>query len=362
MKMSIVFLMVMFAAVLLSAGDYKVLLLGDIHFDAPRYHTSPDGKIKSRYSKPHSAMWANKQAHNFLSAAAKALDKEFPFVIQVGDFIEGYGATEAQRAEMMTDAFKTVKGFFPEHKLLAVKGNHDVRREMEKSVKGKIRKVAGWDHRTYVKNFLPLLAKELGRKKLDSNFILTHGKDLFIFYDGFANSARSMAFLKKALEVNATARNVFFITHLPVLACSTLDPAWLLPRYAQVAELLAQRNAIIICAHTHQKSLIKAKFGKNTLTQVVVSSISHQWNNGKPLELLAGDKEAFYGKIPPRKAKTKGVAALKKFLDSKELEIMNVYAFAFQGFAVMKVQDNGGVALEIFNNDSGKPALVMQLK
>ena len=250
MKMSIVFLMVMFAAVLLSAGDYKVLLLGDIHFDAPRYHTSPDGKIKSRYSKPHSAMWANKQAHNFLSAAAKALDKEFPFVIQVGDFIEGYGATEAQRAEMMTDAFKTVKGFFPEHKLLAVKGNHDVRREMEKSVKGKIRKVAGWDHRTYVKNFLPLLAKELGRKKLDSNFILTHGKDLFIFYDGFANSARSMAFLKKALEVNATARNVFFITHLPVLACSTLDPAWLLPRYAQVAELLAQRNAPLSAATT----------------------------------------------------------------------------------------------------------------
>ena len=41
---------------------------------------------------------------------------------------------------------------------------------------------------------------------------------------------------------------------------------------------------------------------------------------------------------------------------------MNVYAFAFQGFAVLKVQDNGGVALEIFNNDSGKPALVMQLK
>ena len=181
MKKSIVFLMVMFAAVLLSAGDYKVLLLGDIHFDALKYHTSPDGKIKSRYSKPHTAMWAKKQAHALLAAAAKMLDKDFPFVIQAGDFIEGCGATEALRGEMMTDAFKTVKGFFPEHKLLVVKGNHDIRQDVRISVNGKTKIVNGSDHKSYDKYFLPLVAKELGRQKLASSFAVTHDNDLYIF-------------------------------------------------------------------------------------------------------------------------------------------------------------------------------------
>ena len=76
-------------ALQLSAADYRVLLLGDIHYDHLKYHTSAEGKIISRYSKVHVAMWQKKQPSALFTAAARQLDKDVPFVLQLGDFIEG---------------------------------------------------------------------------------------------------------------------------------------------------------------------------------------------------------------------------------------------------------------------------------
>ena len=348
-------------ALQLSAADYRVLLLGDIHYDHLKYHTSAEGKIISRYSKVHVTMWQKKQPSALFTAAARQLDKDVPFVLQLGDFIEGCGATPDLRAQMMRDGFNAVKSHFPNHKLLAVKGNHDIRCDVDITVNGKVKKSNGKDNETYKKNFLPLLAKELGHQEIKSNYSVLHNNDLYIFYDNFIYRKSSFNFLQKTLAAYPDVRKIFFITHTPVLPCSTYQPGALLANHAEIAKLLASRNAIILAAHTHQISLVKVKIGSNTLTQFVSSSIGRFWNCGKKFEPLAKNKDEFYSKFTGRFVNAPKTLDAKKYLDSLNIEEFTLYNAQVQGFCVMKVSDSGSVEIEFYNNDSNQPALVKKL-
>ena len=81
------------------------MLLGDLHFDSEKYHIAPNGE-KSGHANTirHSNMW-KKQSPEMLANSAKILDKSFPFVIQLGDIVEGYAATTEQLCQMLTDSF-----------------------------------------------------------------------------------------------------------------------------------------------------------------------------------------------------------------------------------------------------------------
>ena len=357
MKKFAVLLWLLNISFLLNAADYRLMVLGDIHFDAKEYHTSSDGKIVTRYSDIYVDMWRGK-SQDLLNTSAKMLDKNFPFVIQLGDFIQGLAATQEKLAQMLTDSFREVKKFFPNHKLLSVKGNHDVRRQNATT--------ALWEHQIYDEAFLPLMSGELGKKAITSNYAFTYNNDLYIFYDDFAEPQpeRSMSFLRKTLDAHRDVRNIFFITHIPLLPCSTAKPGWLLPAYREVTKILAQRsNVIILAANTHQPSFLQVKMGNSTLTQLVVSSLGYSWNSGKDVKILANSKTEFYSVLDKRKKQTPNTPNAKKHLNSVKVEKLTIYANdTMHGFAVLNVRENGAVDAEIYNSTSSRPAVVIKLR
>ena len=350
---------VIFAAFILCAAEYNAIVLGDIHFDALSYHCTPDGKPQVRINQGYIDMW-KKQAPAMLSYADKLITPETAFVIQAGDFTQGDAISPEQQAKMLADAFIKVKSFFPKHRLLPVKGNHDVRYYLPHVNDGKTIYQRCDSGVPAAKAFLPLVAKELGRERITGNYYVTYDNDLYIFYDSMIKNSTSLKFLRDTLKKKPNVRHVFFITHLPVLPCSTGTPGWRVPGADKIAKMLFERNAIIITAHTHNPSLIKVSNGKNTLTQLVVSSIAYQWNRGKSTSLRAADFAGFLKLISPQKLQEKKNAAAIKDLQALKINLFEMYSNA-TGITVLKVNNNK-ISVEIHTDTSGKPALVKQLK
>lgn len=348
-----------FAAFILAAAEYQVMVLGDIHYDAREYHVTPDGKPHSPLNAVYINMW-KAQSPAMLAAAAKLMTAETAFVVQVGDFVQGDAISEALHEKMLADAFIKVKSFFPKHRLLPVKGNHDVRGYLPLTDKnGKVTYKRRNSGAPAAKAFLPLVAKELGRDKISGNYAVVHNNDLYIFYDGLTKVRTSLNFLRNTLKAHPKARNVFFISHLPVLTCSTGAPWWLVPRSQDIAKMLMERNAIILTAHTHQPSLIKVSDGKNSLTQMVFSSVSYRWKSGKAPMLRCADFAAYLKAVEPKMSRKQSASAVKN-MQARKIDMFELYSDA-TGFTILKVNGNS-VTAELYTDDSGKPTLIKKLR
>ena len=336
-----------------STAKYRVLVLGDIHFEGKQYHVIPGMKYRTKYSKTYDDMWKTAMPDLF-TTSAKLLDKDVPFVAQLGDFIQGYLPLKEQRAKMLDDAFKAVKPYYPDHKLLSIPGNHDNQCYGPKSVVKSLK-----DYQTYAEVFTPHIEKELGRK-IDHNYVIRHGEDLYIFYDTYIKPDDSIKFLKETFKKYPKNRHVFLLTHLPLFAGSTASPGWLLPYYRKVADILFEQNAIVLAAHTHIPSVIKVSNGKNSITQMIASSVGHAWNTGKPFSIRCSSFEEMLKQVLPQRLEKPMHKHPIAFLISLKIESYELYDTA-TGFVYLNVSDNG-VFAEFYNDRSGKPAAVKKLK
>ena len=105
------FLLAFCAVAMAAAAEYQVLALGDIHYDNAQYHPSNEGNKwqmneRSRYLK----MWRG-ASPELLTSAAAMLNDSFPFVIQLGDFVQGDSDTGELQQQLVQEAFSKVKGF-----------------------------------------------------------------------------------------------------------------------------------------------------------------------------------------------------------------------------------------------------------
>lgn len=374
MKKFLILLTAVIAALFAVAQEYRVLVLGDIHFENKKYHVYPGVTYATKYSKAYEDMW-KKATPELLTTSAKLLDKDVPFIVQLGDFCQGYLALKEERAKMLADAINAVKSFYPDRKIFFAKGNHDVKvhgpkmikgedgkliPKMTKNKKGKevVQTAQGQDNKTFNEVALPLMGIEPG-KKTGSNFAFRQGEDLYIFYDGMIGVKHSLKFLQNTLKKYPKNRYVFFITHLPLFPCTTGVTSWLLASRDKVAELLFQHNTIILTAHTHLPSVLKISNGKNSITQMVASSIGYAWNLGKPVELRWKDFDSMdkYLAAKGKAVKHKKALDFIKSFNIESFEAMNNAT----GFVYLKISDQG-VDAEIYTDKSGKPAAVKKLK
>lgn len=325
---------------------YRVLVLGDIHYDGEAYHASdPEKSYQKNERIRNFDMWKFASS-DLLATAAKQLDKDTLFVVQLGDFIQGDCDTAELQEKMFRDGFAKVKSFFPGHKLLAVKGNHDIRL-LKKNDDGPAKRV-----------FLPLIAEQMGQPELkNGNYAIRHGKDLYIGFDGFVPGG--VEFVKKTLADNPDVRYVFFMTHLPVLPCSKGNPAWLIPSYSEIADLLASRRAIILTAHTHVISFMGRDNPSGKLTQLVTTSIGCNWTPDKKPKAAISGWDAFYKEIPER---VRNTPAQKAALESMRDSSIRFEQFTPQsGFLVLDIDDNR-VEAKIYTDKSGNPSILKVLR
>ena len=332
-----------------AGSSYDVMVLGDLHFDGMEYHTSKAvTEARARERVRNCTMW-KEATPKLLAAAAKQMNKDIPFVIQAGDFTQGDCDTFELHEKMIRDGFAKVKSYFPNHKLLPVRGNHDVRM------------LKGNSGTPTIRALFPLIAKELGVEKVTGTYSVRQGKDLYIFFDAFLPKKQSLQSLKKVLADNPDTRYTFFITHLPVLNCCTGNPAWLVKDYKSVRDLLLERNAIIIAAHTHIPSLIQAKRNGKQLTQVVVTSVGKDWIPGSKPEINISGFDKYCQKVGLKRIASKRFKPSFDDMKSFELPVFEILKYkTCVGFAKLKVSD-AGVDIEYYTN-AGKPAMVKKLR
>ena len=342
MKKIFSFLLVL-CAVCLSAEEYNFLALGDIHYDGEKYHVSPPSNATRKHERERNfAMWNSGASDAVLAAASKAATASgSAFVVQLGDLIQGYCENVELQEKMFADGYPKVRNHFADHKFYAIRGNHDARIEKK------------YIDAPSISEFFPRVARDLGRESVSGTYTIRHGKDLFIFFDGFGTPEKSIAEVKQALDSNSDARYVFFLTHLPLLVSSPAYPGWMVPAPDSIRAMLAKVNAVVLTAHTHLPGFISVTLPEGTLSQLVVSSIGQHWKKDTERKVIMRSIDDLEKRCTPQRLATKSsTQAIKKFRTFR----VNEYTIwsPDSGFAVIKVNDEAVVA-DIYADDSGKP-------
>ena len=84
--------------------NYKLTVLGDLHFDAPEYHIAePGSENQKRERNRNLSQWQGK-SQELLAAAEKTVGKESEFVIQLGDITQG----DCENAEIQGVSFRGI--------------------------------------------------------------------------------------------------------------------------------------------------------------------------------------------------------------------------------------------------------------
>lgn len=229
---------------------YAFPVLGDIHYDLMAHH---DMDWVHR-EKPHDIRQiegyveaSTRFTPRFLRSVAAMMREQkapVPFVIQVGDFVEGLCGSFDLQAKQFEDAIGAVEGVGFGVPFLITKGNHDI--------------TGPGAPEAYDRVLLPWLSKQQDRGLDQASYIVKHDEDLFVYYDCYRGN---VDWVEKALSENP-ARHVFFIVHQPVVpynaratwTCFRADTE-AEPR-ARLLSLLGQYQAIVLSGHLHKFCLL----------------------------------------------------------------------------------------------------------
>lgn len=331
--------------------NYKLTVLGDLHYDAPEYHVAEPGSENQRRERNRNlSQWQGK-SQELLAAANETIGKDSDFIIQLGDITQG----DCDNAEIQGVAFRGIytvlRKIFPGKKIFSLNGNHDAR-GMNDAPEADDR------------HFVPLLKKELGKDvEMDgTNYAIRYGKDLYIFYDYTKRS--SGAFAGKMIESNPDARHIFFLTHLPLFPCSGGNPGWMVKEFEELIPLFAKRGVIVLCAHTHMYGYIVYKNKDGVIPQLTVNSMGISWAPGTPLKQTLKSFDEWKKNIHPRyytrEDSRKLLPNIAKFKNSDFIEYSR-YTSTPSGFVALEITDKK-VSAKLYTDKSGKPVHTVILK
>ena len=344
-------------AVKIPGGEsYTVTVLGDVHYDGKQYHIAPEKTPALQQKRELNInQWLDKSPQ-LLTAAAKMSRDGVPFIIQLGDIINGGCDNAELQGAAMKDAFVTVKKFFPGKKLFTLCGNHETWRAND----------AG---KAVDSVFVPLMKNELGSdaKTDGANYAVRYGKDLYIFYDYRTKSGdrkkTGAEFTRSVLASNQDARHIFFLTHLPIFPCAKGNPGWIVPEFKELIPLLAKHKAIVLCGHSHFWGHHIYRSGNDKLVQFMITSIGYCWSPGTPLKERFSSYDQWKKEINPRyfTAANQWSTDNLKFFDNADFILYNSQYRIPSGFVRLEVDDSK-VTAHIFTDDSGKPVRSVVLK
>lgn len=243
-------------------GDYSIVILGDTHFD-----TEPVDVYHSNYNEPvewlncvqreefrrNGEMW-RERCPRLLNNAARLIDRKTRMVFQMGDLIQG-------------DC-----------------GNHDIR---------------GTDAEKTYHDYMPKrMSEELGAPVEKTTFSFKIGDDAFIFID--FNSPDYEA-IEQCLKDTEGARYTFIVSHGPVFPIDGDSVRWFFHGGASEKHTekrryfrrkFAERNAIVLCGHTHYTEHYDWYGDGGRITQMTMSSV---WTDEslKNYELYDDGPQAF---------------------------------------------------------------------
>lgn len=261
-------------------GDksYSLVILGDTHFDVDpssvyhSYYNEPNerlNKIQRAEFARNGSMWKDR-CPRLLKRAASLADKDTRMVLQMGDLIQGDCGNGEVHKKMLCDALERMKGEMGSLPFVTVVGNHDIR---------------GTDALQAYHSFMPArMSEELGKPVTKTTFGFNIGNDAFIVID-FNNPDDEE--IDRLLNDTKGARHTFVMTHGPVLPPDITSCRWFFHGGASEAntkarlhfrQAFAQRNAIVLCGHTHYTDFMDWEGDGGRITQMTMSSV---WTSDK---------------------------------------------------------------------------------
>ena len=267
---------------------YSFPLLGDIHYDKMSHHDLDwvrkekpgDERQILNYSKVTETLTPGLFAN--VSAAVKASAAPVPFVVQVGDIVEGLCGSYDLAQTQYRDAFAAIEAAKFGVPFLITKGNHDI------TGPGAVN--------AYDKDLIPWLAGQ-GRQAqfAGANYIRRQDDDLFVFFDSYVPD---LDWLEQTLAANK-GRHVFVVNHQPIVPYNARSNWGLFtmkaddPRRPRLLSLLGRYNAIVLSGHLHKYSLLTRNTDAGPFTQLAVSSVLRSADERTSKDLIVGiDKYA----------------------------------------------------------------------
>ena len=346
------------------SGKYSVLVLGDVHFDAPEigvYHAHYKPKagraaeiFPLRMKREHD-QWSGLM-QRLAAAARKGIRADTKFVLQLGDLIQGNCAKVDVHAKMLEDGFayfkKTVS---PDLPFVPVVGNHDVDQNSW------LDKKSAMD--VYGETMFPKLTQELGRTIDNTTFAFRQGPDLFLYADfNFPDPERIL----NLLEDNADVRYTFIVSHGAVVPVGLgKGYRWFLlgkkeheSARRKLFSVLCRRNAIALVGHNHVTSLVDVKTTEGRLTQFMATSV---WSAEKQALMIPKHASpADYAKVP-KSSKQYDVNDARALFDEYRPSLSNYFLSSMQGRFMLDVSDDS-VAMVTYGGDSPEPSCFFLLR
>ena len=317
-------------------GTYKIIWLGDLHYDSKTVHEAAyfenvDPK-KNKTTKRNFHAWEGENApgYKLLTITNKAAEGT-PFAFQVGDFTQGHAGSEAMSKKMTTDFLALVKKHFT-LPLYLTPGNHEFAgKGAKKGVKATL---------------VPYLNETLKADPplTDYNFTRKQDGDLFIFWN---SNMPDVPWLKKALDDNKDARNIFLCTHIPILPVSRGKIEWIpfskpeeKEKRLELLNMLLERNVIVLCGHIHEQTLLEYANEKGRITQVTAYSVIGSVKSEKNGPLVEGTVEQFKA-IPVAKTNMEKDTPVGKLVAEYLPGIKRYDKIEGAGYCVLQVSPEG---------------------
>ena len=272
---------------------YSVVILGDTHYDVmdPEvYHagyTDPNPEREANHRKEfvrNGEMWAER-CPALVKRAAGLVDKDTRFVLQMGDLVQGDTATAEIHTRFLDDAMGLLKaGVAPALPLVTVAGNHDLRGNDDAVI-------------TQAYNdYMPArMSRELGKEIKDTDFLFDVGPDAYLVINFGKTTIEKV---EKLFDASKGARHTFVVVHSPVFPYDSAKYWWWIlfgnrqdsraeeRRFAR--QLMASRNAVVLCGHTHKTELLDWYGDGGRITQMTMSSVWANESQGKYKVLASG--------------------------------------------------------------------------
>lgn len=261
----------------LGSEGFSFVVLGDLHFDRLEHHDMD----WLRREKPNDVRQVEKYSRitaeitPLLLAEVKARVAELPgtpFVLQLGDLVEGLCGTPELARKHCEDAIS----FFGEADLgvpmVFTKGNHDI--------------TGPGAEDAFIEVLWSLNAHPAIERRTDpttaANFVLRHGHATFVVFDAY-KWRPSLDWLEAAVADHSPDRGpLFFVIHPPVVPHTArlwhvFEREEHAERRARLLDVLHRHRAVVLSGHLHKyttldRSMHAAGVG-NLMRQLSVSSV-----------------------------------------------------------------------------------------
>ncbi|HSI13726.1 MAG TPA: metallophosphoesterase [Chthoniobacter sp.] len=262
-----------------NVSSFSFPLLGDLHFDKLEHHDMAwlDEKKKGDLGQIRNYSRITAEIMPQLFAAVKATvadlnrtaETRVPFVLQVGDLVEGLCGSEERAARQDQEALEFVRSAELGVPFIFTKGNHDVTGDGAPQAFAHVCQKFLGDQ--------PVNFTGEGKPASANNYTIEHGDALFCVFDAY--EAQSLEWLEAALA-RRTARHCFVVIHPPVvpygaratwhLYGSARDQA----KREKLLEMLGKQNAFVLGGHIHKFNTLTRTTPKGgKFVQLAVSSV-----------------------------------------------------------------------------------------